>query len=265
MFSGGLAKKQRQSRIRWAIYVSSVALVAGLALIADWPNLQKTLANPDVAAGLFPDIILLAARNTLIFTAVGFAGGFVIAMTMALMRISKIRAFRIVSTVYIEVLRGLPLLLTIILIGLGLPIGIAGFRQMPIFWRGVIALALVTGAYMAETIRAGIESVPPGQNEAGRSLGLSKSQTMRWIVLPQALRTIIPPLTNEFVILIKDTSLISVLGVTASTKELTRFAREEVISNANATPLIVAGLVYLALTIPLTQVARRLETKQGRV
>ncbi|MDH5371828.1 MAG: amino acid ABC transporter permease, partial [Acidimicrobiia bacterium] len=242
-----------------------IALAIAFAIVADWPKLQKNLANPEVAASLFPDIVFLAARNTLIFTAVGFTGGFIIAMTMALMRISKIRVFRVVSTIYIEILRGLPLLLTIILVGLGLPLGFSAFRQMPIFWRGVIALALVTGAYMAETIRAGIESVPAGQNEAGRSLGLSKGQTMRWIILPQALRTIVPPLTNEFVILIKDTSLISALGVTASTKELTRFAREEVISNANATPLIVAGLVYLALTIPLTQVAKRLETKKGRV
>ena len=265
MFSGGLAKKQTRTRIRWSIYALFTALVIAFIFIADWGRLQKNLANPDVAASLFPDIIVLAARNTLIFTALGFAGGFVIAMTMALMRISTIRAFRVVSTIYIEILRGLPLLLTIIIIGLGLPIAIPEARQLPVFWRGVIALALVTGAYMAETIRAGIESVPAGQDEAGRSLGFSKSQTMRWIVLPQALRTIIPPLTNEFVILIKDTSLISALGVTASTKELTRFAREGVISNANATPLIVAGMVYLALTIPLTQVAKRLETKKGRV
>lgn len=265
MFSGGLAKKRMHTRIRWGLYSVVTTLVVVFVFIADWARLQRSLANPDVAASLFPDIITLAARNTLIFTALGFGAGFFIAMSMALMRVSKNRVFRIVATVYIEILRGLPLLLTIILIGTGLPIAIASARQIPIFWRGVIALALVTGAYMAETIRAGIESVPTGQNEAGRSLGLSQSQTLRWIILPQALRTIIPPLTNEFVILIKDTSLISALGVTASTKELTRFAREGVISNANATPLIVAGLVYLALTIPLTQVAKRLETKKGRV
>jgi polar amino acid transport system permease protein len=130
--------------------------------------------------------------------------------------------------------------------------------------RGVIALGLVAGAYMAETIRAGIEAVPKGQVEAARSLGMSPFWAMTSIVIPQAFRIIIPPLTNEFVLLIKDTSLFFVLGFTASSKELTKFGRDILAANANATPLIVVGLMYLAITIPLTQLVAVLERRNAR-
>jgi polar amino acid transport system permease protein len=115
---------------------------------------------------------------------------------------------------------------------------------------------------MAETIRAGIEAVPKGQMEAARSLGMTYSRAMITIIIPQALRIIVPPLTNEFVLLIKDTSLISVLGVTAGTRDLARFGRDGVNHTANATPLIVAGLVYLAMTIPLTQLVAWMERRE---
>lgn len=264
MFAGGIAKARRERATRITTYVVVGAAGIGLLLAADWPRVFEKLLNPEIAAAQFPEILTIAARNTLIFTALGFIGGFVIALTMALARISSVKAYRVFAGWYIEIFRGLPLLLTIILIGQGLPLAIPVFRGIPIFWRGVIALSVVTGAYMAETIRAGIEAVPPGQMEAGQSLGMTRPQTMRYIILPQAIRIIIPPLTNEFVLLIKDTSLISVLGVTLATKELTRWGRDGVIEFANATPLVVAGIIYLALTIPLTFLARRMEGGKGR-
>jgi polar amino acid transport system permease protein len=122
-------------------------------------------------------------------------------------------------------------------------------------------LSLVAAAYMAETIRAGIEAVERGQMEAARSLGMSYSKAMFFIILPQAFRLMIPPLTNEFVLLLKDTSLVSAIGVTLANKELTRWGREGVIDNANATPLVVAGLVYLLMTIPLTRLVAVLEKR----
>lgn len=259
MFAGGIVKARRERVVRITTYVVVLGTIAGLAVASDWGLVFEKLLNPEIAASQFPGILTVAARNTLIFTALGFAGGFAIALVMALARISTVRPYRIGASWYIEVFRGLPLLLTIILIGQGLPLAIPFFRGINTFWRGVAALAIVTGAYMAETIRAGIEAIPPGQMEAGRSLGMSRSQTMRHIILPQAIRVIIPPLTNEFVLLIKDTSLISVLGVTLATKELTRWGRDGVIEFANATPLIVAGIIYLGMTIPLTYIARRLE------
>jgi polar amino acid transport system permease protein len=114
---------------------------------------------------------------------------------------------------------------------------------------------------MAETIRAGIEAVPRGQVEAARSLGMSRTRTMFSIVLPQAFRIIIPPLTNDMVVMIKDTSLFFVLGTTPMTKELTKFARDFMIDIRNATPLTVAAIVYLVITLPLTYLVRRLERR----
>jgi polar amino acid transport system permease protein len=131
--------------------------------------------------------------------------------------------------------------------------------------QGAAPLALVAAAYIAETIRAGIEAVPRGQMEAARSLGMSYSRAMITVIIPQAFRIILPPLTNEFVLLIKDTSLISVLGVTEGTRDLAQFGRDGVGKFANATPLVVAGLVYLILTLPLTQLVAYMERKAKRV
>jgi polar amino acid transport system permease protein len=117
---------------------------------------------------------------------------------------------------------------------------------------------------MAETIRAGIQAVPKGQVEAARSLGMSTFWSMTSIVIPQAFRIIIPPLTNEVVLLIKDTSLFFILGFTVSGKELTKFGRDLLSTNANATPLLVAGAMYLLVTIPLTQMVAWLERRQQR-
>ena len=129
---------------------------------------------------------------------------------------------------------------------------------------GSVGLGIVAAAYMAETIRAGVEAVPLGQSEAARSLGMSSPIAMTFIILPQAFRIIIPPLTNELVLLLKDTSLLFVIGTTPLTKELTKFARDFMNQNQNATPLTVAAIVYLLITIPLTFLVRRLERSAGK-
>lgn len=264
----GLTKRRRAQVLRWAIYALSIAVAVLVVMQVDWARVQRTMFNVDIARDQFPEILTQAAVNTLIFTAFGFSGGLAIGLVMALMRLSSIRPYRWFATVYIEVFRGLPALLTILLIGFGLPIAMDLRVPGGIRGAGSLALAIVAGAYIAETVRAGIEAVPRGQMEAARSLGMSYSRAMASIVIPQAFRIIIPPLTNELVLLLKDTSLLSVLGVTTGgfaggTRELTRFAREGVSRTANATPLIVAGLVYLIITIPLTRLARLLE-RHGR-
>jgi polar amino acid transport system permease protein len=129
---------------------------------------------------------------------------------------------------------------------------------------GLVGLILVAGAYMAETIRAGIQGVPKGQAEAARSLGMSAGRTMLSITLPQAFRIIIPPLTNEFVLLIKDTSLLFIAGSTLQTKELTTFTRDALSTYANGTPLLMAAMLYLIITIPLTFLVARLERRTAR-
>ena len=164
---------------------------------------------------------------------------------------------------FIDVIRGLPAILILIFIAYGLPIAF-GVRIPGDYSKGILALSIVSSAYIAEVIRSGIQAIPVGQREAAEALGMSRIMIYYKIILPQALRIMIPPMTNEIVLLLKDTALISVIGVTANTKELTRFGRDGVMSDANATPLVVAGFVYLALTIPLTRIAGILEKKLAK-
>lgn len=240
-----------------------VVLVVAFLIAVDWPRVIDTMFQPEIVAEQFWEILTIAAKNTIIFTVLGFTGGLILGLGLALMRLSQSKPFRWLAATYIDVVRGIPLLVWILLIGLGLPIAL-GFRVPGVYGPGSVALSLVAGAYMAETIRAGIEGVEKDQMEAARSLGMSFSKAMVFIILPQAFRLMIPPLTNEFVLLLKDTSLVSAIGVTLTSKELTRWGREGVIDSANATPLVVAGLIYLALTIPLTRLVALLEKRAAR-
>ena len=243
--------------------LAAAAVAVGVAL-GDWERIAFNFFNLEVMADMFPEVITIAARNTIIYTMLSFTFGLVGALALALMKLSSIGPYRAFATGYIELFRGLPALITLILIGFGIPIAfdlrVPGGRV----GAGVFALTLVSAAYMAETIRAGIEAVPYGQSEAARSLGMSKNRTLFTIVLPQAFRIVIPPLTNEIVLLIKDTSLFYVLGTTPLTKELTKFARDFMIEEFNATPLTVAAILYLIITLPLTWLVRRLEERAGR-
>ena len=255
-----LTKRQRARMIRTSVYALTVAVLVAVALFVDWGKLGHAMFQWRLVRAQFPGILTTAARNTLIFTVFGFAGGLMIGLLMALMRLSSVKPYRWFAATYIEVFRGIPLVVTLLILGFGLPIAFQWRWPNP-YLQGCVPLALVAGAYMAETIRAGIEAVPKGQMEAARSLGMSYPRSMGSIIIPQALRIIVPPLTNELVLLIKDTSLISVLGVTERTIDLARFGREGVNSTANATPLIVAGLVYLVMTLPLTQLVALMERR----
>jgi polar amino acid transport system permease protein len=243
------------------MYAIAAALVVVAVLVGDWERIGFNFFNLELMRNMFPDVLVIAARNTLIYTLLSFAFGLVLALFLALMRLSSIGPYRAFAIGYIELFRGLPALITLILFGFGIPIAFDIRMPGGRAGAGVIGLAIVAGAYMAETLRAGIEAVPRGQSEAARSLGMSQNRTMFTIVLPQAFRIIIPPLTNEMVLLIKDTSLFFVLGTTPLTKELTKFARDFMTLHRNATPLTVAALVYLAITLPLTWLVRKLEKR----
>jgi polar amino acid transport system permease protein len=257
-----MRRSTRQRLIRVVLYAVFVGLLTALVLLADWTRIRTNFANTEIARSMFPQVILVAARNTVLYTVLSFALGLVLGMTFALMKLSPVAPYRWFASVYIEIFRGLPALLTLFLIGFGVPLAFG--TGWSILFSGVLALGLVAGAYMAETIRAGIEAVPKGQVEAARSLGMSPVWAMISVVLPQAFRIIIPPLTNEFVLLIKDTSLFFVLGFTPANKELTKFGRDVLAARANATPLIVVGLMYLAITIPLTRMVAVLERRNAR-
>lgn len=261
----GLSPRRRRQVVRGGMYLVLVALVVIAAFLADWSTIQRAFFNPTIAADMFPGVVLIAAKNTIIYTAFGFAFGLALGLLLALMKLSTIGPYRWIATAYIELLRGLPALVTILLIGFGIPIAFDGWNVPGgLLGKATLGLGLVGAAYMAETIRAGIQAVPKGQVEAARSLGMSRSWAMTSIVIPQAFRIIVPPLTNELVLLIKDTSLLFVLGTTPITKELTKFGRDAMSSTFNATPLTVIALSYLAITLPLTQLVAVLERRQAK-
>jgi polar amino acid transport system permease protein len=263
LYRSGRAKRARARAVRSVAYAVGIVVVAAFALTADWAKIGDKYFDPEQAKELFPDIITVAASNTVIYTVLAFIGGVALGLSAALLRLSSIRPYRWAAAVYIEIFRGLPALLTIVFVGFITPIalGIRFPEVLGVSSAGIVALALVAGAYLAETIRAGIEAVPKGQVEAARSLGMTHGQTLRKVVVPQAFRIVIPPLTNELVLLLKDTALLAVLGVTISQKELTKFGRDAAAQGFNGTPLVVAGLLYLAITIPLTRLVSILEKR----
>lgn len=259
-----LRRKTRNRIYRVSMYVLFVAIVAAIVAATDWPTVKQQFFNAEVAAKMFPDIILIALRNTILFTLIAFAGGLLLGILFALMKLSSIGVYRWFATAWIELFRGLPALLTIFAVAFMLPIALGIKVPGGPVGAGLLGLILVASAYMAEVIRAGIQAVPKGQTEASRSLGMSPMKTMFWVVLPQGFRIIIPPLTNEFVLLLKDTSLLFIAGTFIWSKELTGFARDATTQNANATPLIMAAILYLVITIPLTRFTAWLERRMAK-
>ncbi|MBX6766971.1 MAG: amino acid ABC transporter permease [Actinomadura rubrobrunea] len=260
----GLSPRQRRKisiAVQYALFV--VVLVA-LVFAVDWPKIQDTFLDFDNTREMFPDLFTVALKNTIIYTLTAYALGFALGLLIALMRLSSLAVYRAVALLFVEIFRGLPALLTLLIIGYGLPIALGG--PVPGGTVGAVALGLglVAAAYMAETFRAGIQAVPKGQLEAARSLGMSHTRAMFTIVIPQALRIIIPPLTNELVLLFKDSSLVSALGIAASGVELTKIGSDFAINTADSTPFVVAGACYLIITVPLGFAVRRLEARQAK-
>jgi His/Glu/Gln/Arg/opine family amino acid ABC transporter permease subunit len=181
--------------------------------------------------------------------------GLPIGLLLALARVQSSRLLKAPAAVYVEVMRGTPLLVQILFIYFVLPsFGV----NIPAFWSGIIALTLNSAAYIAEIFRAGIQSIDAGQMEAARSLGMTHAQAMRRIILPQTFRRVVPPLTNEAIALLKDSSLVSVIGLT----ELARTGQE--LASRYAAPLTIWPMVaifYLLLTFPLTRIAEYLERR----
>ncbi|HLU52653.1 MAG TPA: amino acid ABC transporter permease [Acidimicrobiia bacterium] len=259
-----MTPRQRQRAIRATLYVALLAAVLAVVLFADWASIQRNFFRLEIASEMFPEVLTRFAVNTLVYTLAAFVFGLALALVLALMRLSPVGPYRWIATAYVEFFRSVPALVTILLVNFGVPLAFG--RRVPggLFGIAAVGLGMVGAAYMAETIRAGIEAVPRGQMEAARSLGMRPSQAMFSIILPQAFRIIIPPLTNEFVLLIKDTSLLFVVGTTPLTRELTKFGRDTMQSMGNATPMVVAAFIYLVITLPLTFLVRRLEKRGAR-
>lgn len=250
-------KARRQiSRKQFTIAGLSSVLVLGAlyALIVTspgWQVVKATFFDLDYGREVLPIVL----RGLVVNIQLSFIGGFfiaVIALSLALIRTTKSPAltpFRFLATAYVDIFRGAPLLLIILLVGFGVPaLRLTGLTSNVIVL-GTVAVVLTYSAYVAEVIRSGIMSIHPSQRAAARSLGLTSGQTMRYVVLPQAIRRVIPPLLNDFVSLLKDTGLVSILGVT----DAVRAAQINASRTFNYTPYVVSAILFLLITIPLTR------------
>jgi polar amino acid transport system permease protein len=235
--------------------LSSVALFGLLALLVvnspGWPRVQQSFLDPEVFAESWPRIVGSFWINVQLFV-LAEALILVWALVIAVLRSLPGPAFfpvRVLATIYVDLFRALPGVLVIFVLGFGIPgLRLPGVPVDPFFW-AVVALTLIYSAYVSEVYRAGIESIHPSQSAAARSLGLSQFQTLRYVVLPQAVRRVVPPLLNDFIGLQKDTVLVSFVGVV----EVFRQSQIRVAGSFNFTPYIATALIFLALTIPLAR------------
>ena len=253
-------ERKRISRRQGVIAAVSTTVVLGtlftiLVTSPGWEIVKKTFFDIDYGRQVFPTVIAGLWINLQLTFIGGFCIG-VIALGLALLRTTKSPAltpFRFLATAYVDIFRGAPLILIILLVGFGVPaLQLKGISSNVIFL-GTVAVVLTYSAYVAEVIRSGILSIHPSQRAAARSLGLTSGQTMRYVVLPQAIRRVVPPLLNDFVSLLKDTGLVSILGVT----DAVRAAQINASRTFNYTPYVVAAILFLLITIPMTRYTDR--------
>jgi polar amino acid transport system permease protein len=254
------ALRRKLSRKQALVAAASSILVLGtlstiLVTSPGWEVVKSTFFDIQYGKEVFPTVLKGLWINLQLTFFGGIAIG-IIAMGLALMRTTKSPAltpFRFLATAYVDIFRGAPLILIILLVGFGVPaLRLQGVSSNVIVL-GTIAVVLTYSAYVAEVIRSGILSIHPSQRAAARSLGLTSGQTMRFVVLPQALRRVVPPLLNDFVSLLKDTGLVSILGVT----DAVRAAQINASRTFNYTPYVVAAILFLFITIPMTRYTDR--------
>jgi polar amino acid transport system permease protein len=251
------------------------ALISTLSLIAfilvctllvgaspGWPTVQQTFFNLDEFSRSFPELLdafLLNVRIFLIAEPLILILGLLVALARGL-QAPIFMPLRVLATVYVDVFRGVPTILVIFLLGFGMPaLRLQGVPSSALFW-GTAALVISYGAYVAEVFRAGLGSVHVSQRMAARSLGLSNLQTTRYVVLPQAVRNVTPPLLNDFISLQKDTALVAVLGPI----EVLRQAQIDASFTFNYTPYVAAAIIFIALTIPMTRFADWVQARATR-
>jgi polar amino acid transport system permease protein len=254
--------RRREEAVTGAILgLTAVGIAVVLLLFrAGRPDLfAKHFLNFAVLDPYFPGAFLSAMKNTVILAFVGEIGGIVIGLMLSIIALSKRRAARAPARAYINFFRGTPLIWQLATAYFLL---LFGFEiRLDAFTVAMIVFALNTAAYAAEVFRAGIQSIERGQIEAARSLGMTYFQAMRFAIVPQAIRRVIPPLMNEFVILIKDTALVIVLGLVESQYELFTWARQGVSDTFNATFFTATALGYLAITLPLIRLVNSVERR----
>ncbi len=249
-----------------AIAIASTIVVLGLAVwfvvrSPNWPVVRDAFFNREEFARTFPEILARFRLNVQYFL-IGEVFILALALVLAVIRSLPGPVFfplRAMAIVYTDVFRGIPTILVVYLLGFGVPaLQLPGVPIDPAFW-GVVALVLSYSAYVSEVYRAGIETVHPSQVAAARSLGLSRWQSLRFVVIPQAVRRVVPPLLNDFVALQKDTALIAFI---VAVPEAFKMAQIRQAADFNFTPYVAAALIFLAITIPLTRLVDWLLARQ---
>lgn len=257
-------KARRDALIGMASLIGFVIVTVFLvSQSSGWLTVQETFFNGDQFVESFPTLLEAFWLNVRIFL-IAEPIILIVGLLVALARTLKSPVFlplRVVATLYVDIFRGVPTILVIFLLGFGMPaLQLQGVPSDAVFW-GTAALILSYGAYVAEVFRAGIGSVHPSQTMAARSLGLNSFQTNRYVVLPQAVRNVMPPLLNDFISLQKDTALVAVLGPI----EVLRRAQIDTSSNFNYTPYVGAALIFIALTIPMTRFADWMQRRSAKI
>ena len=262
-----LAYRRRRAMTGITIATVSTLVVAVVAVFAvtsapGWPRVRATFfSGPDFVAS-FPDVLDGFWLNVKIFL-VAEVCVLVLGLAVAVVRSVRTPALfpiRALAIAYVDVFRGVPLLLVVFLVGFGVPaLNLTGVTNDPVVL-GTTALILSYSAYVAEVYRAGIESIHPSQRAAARALGLKHHQAMRFVVLPQAVRRVVPPLLNDFVSLQKDSALVAVLGPLEAVRQAQIYAS----GKFNFTSYMVAALLFIALTIPLARLTDRIAARTAR-
>ncbi|MFX0574248.1 ABC transporter substrate-binding protein/permease [Nocardia nepalensis] len=224
-------------------------------------QLKETFFDWSLYRKAFPDLFKTGLPNTLILAVVSGVLGTVLGMLLAVAGISRTRWLRWPARIYTDIFRGLPAVVIILIIGLGIGPVVRNITGNNPYWLGALALALLASAYIGEIFRSGIQSVEPGQLEAARAIGFGYRQAMTLVVIPQGVRRVLPALMNQFIALIKDSSLIYFLGLLATQRELFAVGRDLNAQTGNLSPLVAAGLVYLLLTIPLTHLVNYIDRR----
>ncbi|MGE3288417.1 MAG: amino acid ABC transporter permease [Pseudonocardia sp.] len=259
-------RRSRARRSTLVAFLSTLLFAVVLVLVVGnspgWPRFRETFLDAGVAWHSLPAILEGLWLNLRVLV-VAELGVLVVGLAIAALRTLRGPVFfplRALATGYVDLFRGVPLLVALYLIGFGLPaLRLQGIPTSAAVL-GTITLILVYSAYVAEVFRAGIESVHPSQRAAARSLGLSHRQAMRLVVLPQAVRRVLPPLLNDFVALQKDVGLISVLGAV----DAIRAAQIAVAETYNFTPYVVAGLLFVLLAVPTGRFADAVAARAAR-
>lgn len=222
----------------------------------------KTFFDWQAMGDVLPQMLTVGLPNTLILAASSAVLGCILGLVLAVMGISRNGVSRWIARIYTDIFRGLPAILVIVVIGIGMgPIVRELTGSTNPFPLAILALTLMAAAYIGEIFRSGIQSVDKGQLEASRALGFSYTSSMILVVIPQGIRRVLPALVNQLIGLIKDSSLIYLLGVTAGQREIYRVANDYSANSGNMSPLIAAGLLYLIMTIPLTHLVNFMDKR----